>query len=225
MRNLFEVDKYSSWAEVIEEEKKKDYFKKLKEFVERRYKETTVYPEKKNIFRAFSLTKYNNLKVVILGQDPYHQPNQAVGLAFSVPKETPNPPSLINILKEVKNSTGKDSICLDGDLSRWAVQGVLLLNAILTVERGKPLSHANIGWEIFTDNIIKHINDYFEKIIFLLWGANAIKKAKLIDKNRHFILTAPHPSPLSAHRGFLGSNHFKKANEILASIGKKEIIW
>jgi len=213
------------WKDFIEEEKKKEYFKKLKEFVDKRYEETTVYPKKEHIFRAFSLCKYDDLKVVILGQDPYHQPGQAQGLCFSTPPNIPNPPSMRNILKEIKDDLKRDSICQDGDLTRWAVQGVLLLNAILTVERSKPKSHAGKGWEIFTDNVIKHINDNFENIVFLLWGSDAISKASMIDKTKHLILTAAHPSPFSAYRGFFGCRHFSKTNEFLKKIGKKEIVW
>jgi len=214
-----------TWKEVIEQEKQKDYFKQLKAYLDKRYEETIIYPKKENIFKAFALTKYDNLKVVILGQDPYHNPYQAQGLAFSTPKNISNPPSMQNILKEIYNDLQKESICLDGDLTPWAVQGVLLLNVILTVEKNKPKSHANIGWEIFSNNIIKYINENFDNIIFLLWGAPAIAKSKLIDKNRHFILTAPHPSPLSAYRGFFGCKHFSKTNKFLKQLGKKEIIW
>ena len=214
-----------TWKEVIQIEQQKEYYKKLKAFIEDRYKKTVVYPKKENIFKAFALCPYERLKVVILGQDPYHQPNQAQGLAFSTPPNIPNPPSMQNILKEIENDLGVSSICLDGDLTKWAAQGVLLLNTILTVEQSKPKSHANIGWEIFSNNIIKHINDNFTGIIFLLWGSPAIKKSALIDKNKHFILTAPHPSPLSAYRGFFGCKHFSKTNEILKKLNKSEIIW
>ena len=213
-----------TWLDVINNEKKKEYYKKLKQIIDYKYETTTVYPPKNKIFNAFSLCKYDELKVVILGQDPYHQPNQAQGLAFSTPAQIKNPPSMVNILKEIQNDIGS-SICIDGDLTSWAKQGVLLMNTILTVEDSKAKSHHNLGWEIFTDNIIKHISDNFENIIFLLWGNSAIAKTKLIDKNKHYILTAPHPSPLSAHKGFFGSKHFSKTNKILKQISKKEIIW
>lgn len=214
-----------NWETVIDNEKQKDYYKVLKEIIDKKYETATVYPPKDRIFHAFSLTKYDNLKVVVLGQDPYHQPNQAQGLAFSTPKEIKNPPSMVNILKEIYSDTENPSTCLDGDLTPWAKQGVLLINAILTVEDSKPKSHHNIGWEIFTDNIIKHINENFHDIVFLLWGAPAIAKSKLIDTDKHHILTAPHPSPLSAYRGFFGCKHFSRTNEILKSLGKEEIAW
>lgn len=212
------------WKDVIEYEQTQDYYKKLKQIVEQKYTTTKVYPPKNKIFNAFSLCKYNDLKVVILGQDPYHQPNQAQGLAFSTPREITNPPSMVNILKEINSDIGNSS-CNDGDLTLWAKQGVLLINTILTVEDSKAKSHHNIGWEIFTDNIIKHISSNFDRIIFLLWGSPAIAKTKLIDKNKHYILTAPHPSPLSAYRGFFGCKHFSKTNEILRTLGKPEITW
>lgn len=212
------------WLEVIEEEKEKEYYKKLKMIIDERYQTTEVYPPKEKIFNAFSLCKYENLKVVILGQDPYHQEGQAQGLAFSTPANIKNPPSMVNILKEIKDDMG-DSQCNDGDLTPWAKQGVLLINAVLTVEDSLPASHQKIGWEIFTDNIIKHISENFEGVVFLLWGSPAIKKSKLIDENKHYILTAPHPSPLSSYRGFFGCKHFSKTNEILKSMGKSEIIW
>lgn len=213
------------WKTIIEKEKSKDYFKDLKNFIDKRYEQVVVYPPKDKIFNAFSLCKYENLKVVILGQDPYHGPNQAQGLAFSTPKEIKNPPSMVNILKEIQADTRNISKCSNGDLTPWAKQGVLLINAILTVEDSKPKSHQKKGWEIFTDNIIKHINENFEDIVFLLWGAPAIAKTKLIDEKKHHILTAPHPSPLSAYRGFFGCKHFTATNKILKSIQKEEISW
>ena len=214
-----------TWQEIIKEQKEQEYFKKLKAFVDSRYEQTTVYPPKSKIFNAFALCKYENLKVVILGQDPYHQPNQAQGLAFSTPKEIKNPPSMVNIFKEIEADLGHPSTCLDGDLTPWAKQGVLLINAVLTVEDSKPQSHQNKGWEIFTDNIIQHISQHKEGIVFLLWGSSAIKKAKLIDATKHHILTAPHPSPLSAYRGFFGCKHFSKTNQILQQQKKEPIIW
>lgn len=214
-----------SWEELIEEEKKKDYYKSLIKEIDSRYEKATIFPPKDKIFTAFFKTPINNLKVVILGQDPYHGFGQAQGLAFSTPKEIKNPPSMVNILKEIKDDLTKDSSCLDGDLTPWAEDGVLLLNTILTVEEAKPKSHHKLGWEIFTDNIIKYISKNCEDIIFILWGAPAIKKAKLIDEHKHHILTAPHPSPLSSYRGFFGCKHFSKTNEILKSLGKKEINW
>ncbi|WP_428024153.1 uracil-DNA glycosylase [Arcobacter sp.] len=214
-----------TWKEIIDKEKEQEYFIKLKDNIDKKYEMTTVFPPKDKIFNAFSKTPIDELKVVILGQDPYHGLGQAQGLSFSTPKEIKNPPSMQNILKEIKDDLGKDSNCLDGDLTPWAKEGVLLLNTILTVEEAKPKSHHNLGWEIFTDNIIKYISSNCEDIIFLLWGSPAISKAKLINNTKHHILTAPHPSPLSSYRGFFGCKHFSKTNEILDSLGKKEINW
>jgi uracil-DNA glycosylase len=214
-----------TWENVINIEKEKPYYKFLKDEIDKRYENTRVFPEKKNIFNAFSLTKLDNLKVVILGQDPYHGFGQAQGLAFSTPKNIKNPPSMVNILKEINDDLGKKSVCEDGDLTPWAKQEVLLLNTILTVQESLAKSHHNLGWETFTDNIIKFISDNKENIIFILWGSPAISKSKLIDKKKHHILTAPHPSPLSSYRGFFGCKHFSKTNEILKSLGKEEITW
>ena len=214
-----------TWEDIIDLEKQKDYYKKLKEEIDKRYETTTVFPEKQNIFKAFSLTKLDNLKVVILGQDPYHGFGQAQGLAFSTPANIKNPPSMQNILKEIQSDLGKKSICEDGDLTPWAKQGVLLLNTILTVEEAKPKSHHNLGWEVFTDNIIKYISDNCEDTIFILWGSPAISKTKLIDRKKHHILTAPHPSPLSSYRGFFSCKHFSQTNNILKSLNKEAIIW
>lgn len=214
-----------TWEDIIDLEKQKDYYKKLKEGIDKRYETTTVFPEKQNIFKAFYLTKLDNLKVVILGQDPYHGFGQAQGLAFSTPANIKNPPSMQNILKEIQSDLGKKSICEDGDLTPWAKQGVLLLNTILTVEEAKPKSHHNLGWEVFTDNIIKYISDNCEDTIFILWGSPAISKTKLIDTKKHHILTAPHPSPLSSYRGFFGCKHFSQTNNILKSLNKEAIIW
>ena len=214
-----------TWEDIIDLEKQKDYYKSLEKEINKRYETTTVFPEKQNIFKAFSLTKLDNLKVVILGQDPYHGFGQAQGLAFSTPANIKNPPSMQNILKEIQSDLGKKSICEDGDLTPWAKQGVLLLNTILTVEEAKPKSHHNLGWEVFTDNIIKYISDNCNDIVFILWGSPAIAKTKLIDKKKHHILTSPHPSPLSSYRGFFGCNHFSKTNEILNSLRKEPINW
>lgn len=214
-----------TWEDVINLEKEKEYYKKLQEEIEKKYENSIVFPEKQNIFKAFSLTKLENLKVVILGQDPYHGFGQAQGLAFSTPKEIKNPPSMVNILKEISDDLGRKSLCEDGNLTPWAKQGVLLLNTILTVEEAKPKSHHNLGWEIFTDNIIKYISDNKENVIFILWGSPAIAKTKLINKSKHHILTSPHPSPLSSYRGFFGSKHFSKTNEILTNLKKEPINW
>lgn len=214
-----------TWEEIIENEKQKPYYQSLKKEIDKRYETSIVFPEKQNIFKAFSLSKIEDLKVVILGQDPYHGFGQAQGLSFSTPKEIKNPPSMMNILKEIKDDLQRDSICTNGDLTPWAKDGVLLLNTILTVEESLPKSHHKLGWEIFTDNIIKHISETCENVVFLLWGSPAISKSKLIDTKKHHILNAPHPSPLSSYRGFFGCKHFSKTNEILKSLGKKEINW
>lgn len=214
-----------TWEKVINKQKEQEYYKNLEQIIDEKYKTTTVFPPKEKIYDAFLKTTFDNLKVVILGQDPYHGKGQAQGLAFSTPNDIKNPPSMQNILKEIDDDLKRPSICIDGELSPWAKQGVLLLNTILTVEEGKPKSHHKLGWEIFTDNIIKFISQNCEDVVFLLWGAPAISKSKLINKTKHHILTAPHPSPLSAYRGFLGCKHFSKTNEILKSIGKKPINW
>jgi len=214
-----------TWKDVIELEKQKDYYKNLKVQIDKMYETRTIFPPKEKIFRAFSLTKLDNLKVVILGQDPYHGFGQAQGLAFSTPANIKNPPSMQNILQEIYDDLQKPSICLDGDLTPWAKQGVLLLNTVLTVQKAKAGSHQNIGWEIFTDNIIKYISKDCKDIIFLLWGSFAIKKRVLIEEKNHHILTAVHPSPLSAYRGFFGCKHFSKANAILKSLAKEPIVW
>ena len=214
-----------TWNDVINEEKQKEYFKNLEESINKKYETSTVFPPQELIYKAFDATTLDNLKVVILGQDPYHGAGQAQGLSFSTPKEIPNPPSMKNMLKEIEEDLGRVSYCEDGDLNPWAKEGVLLLNTILTVEESKPKSHHKLGWEIFTDNIIKYISQNCENVVFLLWGSPSIRKEKLIDKNRHHILSAPHPSPLSAYRGFFGCKHFSKTNKILKDLGKKEINW
>ncbi|MFA7092057.1 MAG: uracil-DNA glycosylase [Arcobacteraceae bacterium] len=215
----------TTWEEIINNEKEQPYFKKLKTLIDARYETTTVFPPKNKIFNAFTKTPFENLNVVILGQDPYHGANQAQGFSFSTPKNIPNPPSMQNILKEIQADLQRASTCLDGDLTPWATQGVLLLNTILTVEESKPKSHHNLGWEIFTDTIIRIISLNCTNIVFLLWGSPAIAKSKLIDTNKHHILTAPHPSPLSSYRGFFGCKHFSKTNEILQKVGKTPINW
>ncbi len=214
-----------TWEKLIEVEEQKDYFKKLKDEIDKRYETSNVFPEKQNIFKAFTLTSLDNLKVVILGQDPYHGFGQAQGLSFSTPANIKNPPSMVNILKEINDDLQKKSFCEDGDLTPWAKDGVLLLNTILTVEESKPKSHHNLGWEIFTDNIIKYISDNKKDIVFILWGSPAIAKTKLIDTKKHHILSSPHPSPLSSYRGFFSCKHFSKTNEILRNLGKEQINW
>lgn len=214
-----------SWDEILTLEKSKAYYKDLEKKIDKKYETTKVFPPKQKIFNAFKETKLEDLKVVILGQDPYHKEGQAHGLAFSTPKNIKNPPSMQNILKEIKEDLTKESSCQDGDLTPWAKQGVLLLNTILTVEESKAKSHHKLGWELFTDNIIKYISQNCENVVFLLWGAPSISKSKLIDESKHYILSSPHPSPLSAYRGFFGSKHFSKTNEILKSNGKMPIKW
>ncbi len=214
-----------NWQEIIKQEQTKNYYKLLENKLDIEYKTKTIFPPREDIFKAFDLTSLDDLKVVILGQDPYHGLGQAQGLAFSTPSSIKNPPSMRNILKEIEDEYKQPSSCSDGDLTPWAKDGVLLINAILTVEEANANSHKKIGWDIFTDNIIRYISDNCKDIVFLLWGAGAIKKTKLIDESKHHILTSVHPSPLSAYRGFFGCNHFLKTNEILESLNKKLINW
>ena len=213
-----------TWETFFKEEQGKEYYKKLMNEIDKAYENSVVFPAKDKIFYAFSLTPLENLKVVILGQDPYHGVGQAQGLAFSTPSNITNPPSMRNMLKEIEDDIGS-SVCQNGDLSSWAENGVLLINAILTVEESKPKSHHKLGWEIFTDNLIKFISSNCKDVVFILWGSSAIKKEKIINKDKHHILSGVHPSPLSAYRGFFGCKHFSKTNKILKSLGKKEIIW
>ncbi|MDF9796727.1 uracil-DNA glycosylase [Catalinimonas alkaloidigena] len=213
-----------SWKKHLNDEFTKPYFMSLVEFVKDEYGKHTVYPPGKEIFRAFDLTDFDNVKVVILGQDPYHGPNQANGLAFSVRDGLKMPPSLVNIFKEIKQEYGKE-FPPSGNLERWAKQGVLLLNATLTVRARQAGSHQKKGWEEFTDSVIKHISEEKENVVFMLWGAYAQKKGEIIDETRHLVLKSPHPSPFSADRGFFGNDHFKKANAFLKEKGKEEIDW
>ena len=219
-----DVKIHESWKNELQDEFNKPYFKELFNFVESEYKETTVFPNFKNIFHAFDLCNFDNIKVVIIGQDPYHGPNQAHGLCFSVPKGVKKPPSLQNIYKEILSDIGTP-IPESGNLERWAKQGVFLPNAILTVRANMPLSHQKKGWETFTDHVIKTISDHKSNVVFLLWGAYAHKKEELIDQKKHLILKAMHPSPLSAYRGFFGCKHFSKTNEYLKKNRLKEIKW
>jgi len=215
-----------SWKAVLEEEFEKDYMKKLRSFLQERImKGSTIYPPNNLIFNAFSHTPFNKVKVVILGQDPYHGKNQAHGLSFSVQKGIQAPPSLQNIFKELKNEYPDFQIPSHGDLSQWADQGVLLLNATLTVEASKPGSHQNQGWEQFTNKVIEVLSERQQNIVFLLWGKYASAKSVMIDQTRHSVLIAPHPSPFSAHSGFFGCNHFRKTNEYLKKNGIEEIDW
>lgn len=215
-----------TWSEAIGEEKQKPYFQSiLCKIQEEQQQGKVIYPPSHQIFSAFRLTEFNQVKVVILGQDPYHGPNQAHGLAFSVQPGIKPPPSLVNIYKELADSIPKFKIPFHGCLNEWAKQGVLLLNTVLTVEQGQAHSHADFGWEIFTDQVIHQLNQYRNNIVFLLWGSHAQKKGRFIDRQRHLVLTAPHPSPLSAHRGFLGCGHFVKANQYLIDNHIAPINW
>ncbi len=220
MRNT--IDK--SWNSILEDQWQKDYFIKLQSFLILEEKKYIIYPKKEKIFNAFNLCSFQKIKIVILGQDPYHGENQAHGLSFSIKKGVSLPPSLKNIFKEL-NSDLKIRIRENGNLSKWAEQGVLLLNSILTVRKGMAGSHKKKGWEIFTDNVIKEISKNKKGIIFILWGKYAEAKKDLIDKKKHYILQATHPSPLSAHRGFFGCKHFSKTNKILSKNNKKIINW
>lgn len=214
-----------TWPSLLASEKEKKYFLDILQFLKsERAQGKIIYPEHTDIFQALQITAFSDIKVVIIGQDPYHNPGQAHGLSFSVPIGIAKPPSLLNIFKELKTDCGIE-IPNHGCLTSWAKQGVLLLNSFLTVEKNKPQSHANIGWEQFTNAIIQKINQHPEPIVYLLWGSYAQKKASLIDTQKHVIFTAPHPSPLSAHRGFLGCKHFSKANAFLKKIGRIPIDW
>ena len=212
------------WKKLLNDEFNKPYFKSLQSFLTEERKIATVYPPENNVFQEFELTPFDELKVVILGQDPYHGENQAHGLCFSVPEGVPQPPSLVNIFKEIQTDINIQRP-QSGNLERWAKQGVFLLNTTLTVQAGKPLSHKNKGWEIFTDEVIKQISREKTGVIFLLWGKHAQSKESLIDSGKHYILKAAHPSPLSAYNGFFGCKHFSKTNLILLESGKKEITF
>lgn len=214
----------ASWKEKLNSEWDKDYFARLTDFVRERYRTTTVYPPASRIFAAFDSCPFDEVKVVILGQDPYHGPGQANGLCFSVGDGVMMPPSLVNIFKEVSSDLGIP-MPTNGNLDRWARQGVLLLNATLTVEAHRAGSHQGQGWEEFTDAAVRKLADERQGLVFMLWGSYAIRKGEFIDRNRHLVLTAPHPSPLSAFRGFFGCHHFSQANAWLKAHGQKEIEW
>ena len=214
----------NDWHDLLKDEFAKDYYLKLRNFLITEYKTRTIYPDKYDIFNALHYTAYKDVKVVILGQDPYHGPNQAHGLSFSVKPGVPAPPSLVNIFIELQNDLGC-YIPNNGYLKKWADQGVLLLNTTLTVREGQANSHSNIGWQIFTDRIIQLLSDREKPVVFMLWGKNAQEKIKIIDTKKHFIIKSAHPSPLSAHRGFFGSKPFSKANRFLELIGEKPIDW
>lgn len=214
----------ASWKKHLAQEFQKNYFAELSEFVKTEYKSQVVYPPGKELFAAFDNCSFPNLKVVILGQDPYHGAGQANGLCFSVNEGIKPPPSLVNIFKELHHDLGKP-MPKSGNLSRWAQQGILLLNATLTVRANSPGSHQNRGWETFTDQVIEMVSQQKENVVFILWGAYAQKKKSLIDENKHFIISSPHPSPFSAYNGFFGSGPFSKTNLYLKKHGISEIDW
>ena len=214
----------NDWDFVLKEEFEKKYFLEIKHFIDKEYSTKTIYPKYEDIYNAFKLTELKNIKVVILGQDPYHEKGQAHGLAFSTPKGRLIPRSLNNIFKEINNEYNYP-IPESGCLEKWAEQGVFLLNTVLTVEEGNANSHRDCGWQIFTDNVIKIINNQNKPVVFLLWGKQAEKKKELITNPIHLVLITSHPSPFSARRGFFGSNHFKKTNEFLKKNDLKEINW
>lgn len=213
----------NSWDNVLHEEMQKSYFKYIKDFVKEERLSKTIYPPAQDLFNAFKLTDFNDIKVVILGQDPYHGEKEAMGLSFSVRRGVRTPPSLRNIFKELKDDLNVDRT--DTDLSDWAKQGVFLLNTVLTVEKDKANSHKDIGWEIFTDFVIKQINDSLDNVVFILWGRQARDKKRIITNPNHYIIESAHPSPLSAYNGFFGSKPFSKTNNYLKKHSKKEINW
>ena len=212
-----------TWTEILAAIKKTEYFENLWEKVKEKYENGKCFPPKEQIFRALELTEFEDVQVIILGQDPYHNENQANGLCFSVSDKVKTPPSLQNMYKELKIDLNIEKN--SNELEDWAKQGVLLLNSTLTVKAHEPNSHKNLGWDIFTDFIIKEISDKKESVVFVLWGAFAQKKVPLIDETKHFIIQSPHPSPFSAHRGFFGSKPFSKINNYLKSKNRKEINW
>ena len=214
----------NDWLDALKGEFKKPYYKKLFETVNEEYRTRQIFPPADDIFNAFHLTPLHNVKAVILGQDPYHNVGQAHGLCFSVNDGVPFPPSLLNIFKEIKNDIGTDAPTT-GNLTRWAEQGILLLNATLTVRAHQAGSHQNRGWETFTDAAIRILAEEKEHLVFILWGAYAQRKGAFIDRSRHLVLTSAHPSPLSAYNGFFGNKHFSKTNEYLREHGETEIIW
>lgn len=215
-----------NWSDVIGAEKQQPYFLDTMAYVAaERAAGKEIYPPEHDVFNAFRYTPFEQVKVVILGQDPYHGPNQAHGLCFSVLPGVPVPPSLVNMYKELAQDIAGFQIPQHGYLKSWADQGVLLLNTVLTVERGQAHSHVKLGWETFTDRVIAAVNEHRQGVVFLLWGAHAQKKGRIIDRQRHHVLTAPHPSPLSAHRGFLGCRHFSQTNQLLAQQNLPAIDW
>ena len=222
---MTEVGIEPSWKKALKEEFKKPFFLELTSFVKGEYLSNKIFPHPKNVFNAFAQTPFENVKVVILGQDPYHGEGQAHGLSFSVQSGIRVPPSLRNIYKEIELDTDTAPDITTGDLTQWAIQGVLLLNATLTVEKGKPGSHQHHGWEEFTDTVIQTLSDNREHLVFILWGNYARAKGIVIDRTKHLVIESVHPSPFSAHAGFFGSKPFSKANEYLRAHGKAEIEW
>lgn len=214
----------NEWTPFLKEEFEKPYFQELSAFLKQQYQSKKIYPPRTEVFSSFEMTNYSDIQVVILGQDPYHQPNQAHGMCFSVRKGVKIPPSLMNIYNELQTDVG-GSIASHGYLMKWAKQGVFLLNTILTVEDSKPLSHKNRGWELFTDEVMKKLNEHPSHLVFILWGRNAQGKGRWITNPRHLILKSVHPSPLSAYNGFFGSKPFSKTNEFLVSHGRTAIDW
>ncbi|WP_299079707.1 uracil-DNA glycosylase [uncultured Paraglaciecola sp.] len=215
-----------TWEDILGTEKQQPYFQQILQYIEHeRAVGKTIYPSQQYVFNAFTLTDFNKVKVVILGQDPYHGPNQAHGLSFSVLPGVKTPPSLVNIYKELVTDITGFTVPQHGCLQHWAAQGVLLLNTVLTVEQGKAHSHAKIGWERFTDGVIRQLSLHSENLVFLLWGSHAHKKGAAIDTNKHHVLSGPHPSPLSAYRGFFGCKHFSQTNQILQQQGQTPIDW
>lgn len=215
----------NDWDELLKDEFKKEYYLNLRQFLINEYKTKRIFPNMYDIFNAFKYTSYENVKAVIIGQDPYHGVGQAHGLCFSVQKGVAPPPSLINIFKEIKSDLGIDNIGKHGELTKWAESGVLLLNNVLTVRESCANSHKGMGWENFTDDVIKLLNEREKPMVYLLWGANARAKKKLITNPVHLVLECAHPSPLSAYNGFFGCKHFSKANEFLKNNGIEEIDW
>ena len=215
---------YNGWDELFKEEFAKPYFVQLKSFLVEEYATKRIYPPKRLILNAFDNTAYDEVNVVILGQDPYYNPHQAMGMSFSVPQGVATPKSLQNIFAEINSDVGTPTTIVGGDLTPWAKQGVLLLNTVLTVEDGKPNSHKGVGWENFTDAVIRHLNERKRGMVFMLWGRNAYEKKQLITSPQHLVLTAAHPSPLSAYNGFFGCKHFSKANKFLQT-QNRQIRW
>ncbi|MFD2707180.1 uracil-DNA glycosylase [Salibacterium lacus] len=214
----------NDWADILDQEFRKDYYQKLREFLKQEYGENTVYPDMYDIFNALHHTPYERTKAVILGQDPYHGPNQAHGLSFSVQPEVKMPPSLQNIYKEMNEDIGCP-IPQHGCLTSWAEQGVLLLNTVLTVRAGQAASHRGAGWEYFTNEVINQVNNKSDPVVFILWGRHAQAKEELVNANRHLVIKSPHPSPFSAHKGFFGSRPFSRTNQFLREAGRPEIDW